>query len=51
MFFKLVESFYLGASEFRLTYTTHIADNRLMAAYEQGRAWAHRLTLHRYDPS
>ena len=46
---KRIKAFFLGVVEFRLSFTTIIADNALQDAYDWGREWAHRLTLRRYD--
>jgi len=44
-----VKAFIDGVREFRMSFTTHYADNNLQYAYDLGREWAHRLTLRRYD--
>lgn len=45
-----LRAFVLGMREFRLTCTTHIADDDLREVYDLGREWAHRLTLRRFEP-
>ena len=44
-----IRVFLLGMAEFRLSFTTHFADNSLQHAYDTGREWAHRLTFRRFD--
>lgn len=44
-----LRAFFLGMAEFRLSFTTHIADNDLQHAYDTGREWAHRLTFRHFD--
>lgn len=44
-----IKAFLLGMAEFRLSFTTHIADGHLQNAYDSGREWAHRLTFRHYD--
>lgn len=43
-----VKPFMLGLWEFRRMLTTYPGEGNL-AAYEWGREWGHRLTMHRYD--
>ena len=45
-----IKAFLLGVREFRLTCTTHIADDDLLEAYDLGREWAHRLTFRHFEP-
>lgn len=44
-----LRAFFLGMAEFRLSFTTHIADNDTQHAYDTGREWAHRLTFRHFD--
>lgn len=46
---KSIKAFLLGMAEFRLSFTTHIADLHLQNCYDHGREWAHRLTFRRFD--
>lgn len=46
---KTLRAFILGMAEFRLSFTTHIADSNLQHAYDCGREWAHRLTFRNFD--
>jgi hypothetical protein len=46
---KTIKAFLLGMAEFRLSFTTHIADWHLQNTYDKGREFAHRLTFRRYD--
>lgn len=46
--FATIRAFLLGIKEFRLTYTTHLADHAV--AYDTGREFAHRVTLRRFEP-
>jgi hypothetical protein len=48
--FKRIRIFMLGVREFRLTCTTHFADNDDRECYDSGREWAHRLTLRHFEP-
>lgn len=47
----MFRSFLLGMLEMRLTYTTRPASAAHAEAYELGRAWAHKLTFHHFDPN
>jgi hypothetical protein len=44
-------AFFLGMSEFRLSFTTHFADWDFQNAYDSGRELAHRLTFRYWDDS
>ena len=46
---KSIKAFLLGVTEFRLSFTTHIADWQLQRAYDKGREFAHKITFRRYD--
>ena len=44
-----IKAFLLGMREFRLSFTTHYADNNMREAYDTGRELAHRITMRRYE--
>lgn len=44
-----IRAFFMGMREFRLSFTTHYADDAMRDAYDKGRELAHRLTLRRYE--
>lgn len=45
---KTIRAFLLGASEFRLSFTTRLPDG-LMGAYDHGRDFMHAITFRRYE--
>lgn len=44
-----IKAFLLGMAEFRLSFTTHIADYGLSLSYDKGRELAHKLTFRRFE--
>jgi hypothetical protein len=44
-----IRAFLLGMAEFRLSFTTHIADWHLANCYDKGRDLAHKLTFRNFD--
>lgn len=44
-----IKAFLLGMAEFRLTYTTHIADWHLQNCYDNGREFAHKITFRHFE--
>ena len=48
-FIKRCHAFLLGMVEFRLSWTTSYEDDELMGMYDQGRDFAHRVTLRHFD--
>lgn len=45
----MIKAFIMGMLEFRLSSTTNYEDEALAEAYDSGRAFAHRATLHYWD--
>jgi hypothetical protein len=46
---RKLTAFINGIWEFRLSMTTHYEDDDLLDWYDQGREFAHRVTLRRYE--
>jgi hypothetical protein len=46
---SMLRAFFLGMMEFRDDLTTSFDDLDLSDAYDNGREWAHRLTMRRFD--